>query len=92
MTMTYRVGDFVGCVDLIDEERLALPVPQRWFIAQCTPNRDQRVVKALQRRGVSAWSPTIARYLDRRTGKPAARPHLGRRVETPFPGRPNLHC
>jgi transcriptional antiterminator NusG len=83
MTMQYRKGDIVGHV-AIGSAAAELPLPRRWFIQRCTPGRDARVVARLRLFHVSAWSPSIVRYVDRLTGKPARRPHLGKRVERPF--------
>lgn len=81
--MVYAKGQFVGYV-APHAERLDVPVPRLWFIRQCLPGKDARVVERLAMLDVSAWSPTIVRHIDRRTGKVAARPHLGKRVEKPF--------
>jgi transcription antitermination factor NusG len=83
MNMVYAKGQFVGCV-AVERERLDAPVPQRWYLRQCLPGKDARVMMRLSMLGVSAWSPTIVRHIDRRTGKVARKPHLGRRVATPF--------
>ncbi|WP_240536054.1 ABC transporter substrate-binding protein [Bradyrhizobium cosmicum] len=81
--MDYYKGQFVGFVQ-VQQARLEAPVPRRWYLRQCMPGKDARVVLRLATLGVSAWSPTIVRYIDRRTRRVAAKPHLGRRIETPF--------
>lgn len=81
--MHYEVGEFVGFVAL-QGARLDMPVPQRWYIRQCMPGKDARVISRLRSLDISAWSPMFVRYIDRRTGKVAAKPHLGKRVEKPF--------
>lgn len=83
MNMVYAKGQFVANVAL-QPKRLDVPVPRLWYVRQCSPGKDARVVERLAMLEVSAWSPTIVRYIDRRTGKVAARPHLGKRVEKPF--------
>jgi hypothetical protein len=83
MNMAYKIGDFVEHVAVAGA--VAAPVePKCWFIRQCMPGKDARVIARLALLGISAWSPTIVRHIDRRTGKVAARPHLGKRVEKPF--------
>ncbi|HEX7883152.1 MAG TPA: transcription termination/antitermination NusG family protein, partial [Afipia sp.] len=64
--------------------RSEVPVPNRWYLRQCSPGCDARVIERLRMLDVSAWSPTIVRFIDRHTGKVAAKPHLGKRVEKPF--------
>lgn len=81
--MVYAKGEFVGSVAL-DRGRLDVPVPQRWYLRQCMPGTDARVITRLRLLDVCAWSPTVVRYIDRRTGKVAAKPHLGKKVEKPF--------
>lgn len=83
MNMIYRKGDFVGFVDL-SARRLELALPQRWFVRRCAPGRDAKVIEQMKLLDVSGWSPVRVRHVDRRTGKDAVRPHLGRRVESPF--------
>lgn len=81
--MQYDIGQFVGGA-AVSARRLDVPVPRRWYLRQCMPGKDARVISRLRLLDISAWSPTIVRYIDRRTGKVAARPHLGKRVERPF--------
>lgn len=81
--MVYAKGQFVGYV-AVHTQRVDVPVPRLWFIRQCQPGKDARVIERLEMLDISAWSPTVVRYIDRRTGKVAARPHLGKRVEKPF--------
>lgn len=81
--MHYVKGQFVGYVPI--EEPLSVPVsPERWFMLCVMPGRDGRVVNALTRRGACAYSPTVVRYIDRRTRLETRKPHLGKRVERPF--------
>jgi transcription antitermination factor NusG len=83
MNMHYEVGQFVGYMPI--EEPISVPVsPERWFMLGVTPGRDARVVNALTRRGACAYSPTVVRYIDRRTKVETRKPHLGKRVEKPF--------
>jgi len=51
---------------------------------QLLPGRDRRVMAELSLRNVCAWSPLIERFIDRKSGRSVARPHLGRRVISPF--------
>lgn len=81
--MIYTKGQFVAGV-AVEPRRLDVPVPQSWYIRQCMPGQDARVIARLRLLEISAWSPTIVRFIDRRTGKVAAKPHLGKRVEKPF--------
>jgi len=81
--MQYRKGEIVGYV-AVEGEQLSVPVPKRWFIRRCRPGRDRKVLARMQSQDVCGWSPIVVRYLDRRTGKPAFKPHLGRRTESPF--------
>lgn len=83
MNMQYVKGQHVGYVT-VGLERSEVPIPQRWYLRQCSPGCDARVIERLRMLDVSAWSPTIVRFIDRRTGKVAAKPHLGKRVEKPF--------
>lgn len=83
MNMHYEKGQFVGYVTVAGP-RSEVPVPNRWYLRQCSPGCDARVIERLRMLDVSAWSPTIVRFIDRRTGKVAAKPHLGKRVEKPF--------
>lgn len=81
--MHYVKGQFVGYVPM--EEPMSVPVsPERWFMLGVTPGRDARVVNALTRRGACAYSPTVVRYVDRRTKLESRKPHLGKRVERPL--------
>lgn len=81
--MHYEIGQFVGCVPIA--EPVAVPVaPARWCMLSVTPGRDARVVRRLLDRGICAYSPTIVRYVDRRTKIESRKPHLGKRVERPF--------
>ncbi|MFB6460467.1 transcription termination/antitermination protein NusG [Bradyrhizobium tunisiense] len=81
--MHYEIGQFVGYVPA--DEPVAVPVaPQRWCMLSVTPGRDARVVRRLLERGICAYSPTIVRYVDRRTKIESRKPHLGKRVERPF--------
>jgi hypothetical protein len=83
MNMHYEMGQFVGYMPI--EEPISVPVsPERWFMLGVTPGRDARVVNALTRRGACAYSPTVVRYIDRRTKVESRKPHLGKRVERPF--------
>jgi transcription antitermination factor NusG len=83
MNMQYVRGQFVGYVPI--EEPISVPsAPKRWYILCVTPGRDGRVVDALKRRGACAYSPTVVRYIDRRTRLETRKPHVGKRVEKPF--------
>lgn len=83
MNMHYEIGQFVGMVPAA--EPVAVPVtPERWCMLSVTPGRDARVVRRLLDRGICAYSPTIVRYIDRRTKIESRKPHLGKRVERPF--------
>lgn len=77
----YHKGQHVGFVEL---RRLETPLPKRWYVRRCMPGRDGRVIEHARRLDVCAWSPLRVRYVDRQTGKDAIRPHLGRRVASPF--------
>lgn len=83
MNMRYEIGQFVGYEPLA--EPVAVPAaPERWFMLSVTPGRDARVVRRLLDRGICAYTPTIVRYVDRRTKIESRKPHLGKRVERPF--------
>ncbi|WP_209311888.1 transcription termination/antitermination protein NusG [Bradyrhizobium frederickii] len=83
MNMHYEIGQFVGYEPIA--EPVAVPVtPARWCILSVTPGRDARVARRLLDRGICAYSPTIVRYVDRRTKIESRKPHLGKRVERPF--------
>lgn len=78
----YQVGQHVGFVDV--DRRLELPLPKMFFILRVTPGRDGKVIDALRLRDVSAWSPREVRTVDRRTGREARKPHLGRTIVKPM--------
>lgn len=81
--MIYKIGDFVGYVPI--EEALCVPAaPQTWRVLQVMPGRDAKVMKAFGERCISGWSPIITHFVQRGSGAPARRPHLGRRIEKPF--------
>lgn len=81
--MVYKIGDFVEYVATTD--RQAVPaMPQSWRVLQVMPGRDAKVIKAFGERCISGWSPTVVHFLQRGTGAPARKPHLGRRIERPF--------
>lgn len=81
--MHYEIGQFVGYESIA--EPAAVPVaPEYWCMLSVTPGRDARVVRRLMDRGVCAYSPTIVRYIDRRTRVESRKPHLGKRVERPL--------
>lgn len=75
---SHRIGDVVGYVKIV--RRLEVPLPQKFFILRVTPGRDAKVIAALEHRDISAWSPRLVRFRDRRTGNDARAPHLGRRI------------
>ncbi|UGY23197.1 ABC transporter substrate-binding protein [Bradyrhizobium septentrionale] len=83
MNMHYQIGQFVGHITA-DERPVSVPLPASWYLLQVTPGRDARVMQAFDRGGLSGYSPTIARTVDRRTGVEARQPHLGRRIVRPF--------
>ncbi|MGY3527709.1 transcription termination/antitermination NusG family protein [Bradyrhizobium sp. USDA 4452] len=83
MNMHYVKGQIVDYVT-VEDGRSEVPVPNRWYLRHCSPGCDARVIERLRMLDVSAWSPTVVRFIDRRTGKVAAKPHLGKRVEKPF--------
>ncbi|MDE2468230.1 MAG: ABC transporter substrate-binding protein [Bradyrhizobium sp.] len=83
MNMIHRIGEIVGYV-AVGGEQLSVPVPRRWFVRRCQPGRDRKVLSRMEKQGVCGWAPILVRYLDRKTGKPAFKPHLGRRTESPF--------
>lgn len=83
MNMHYEIGQFVGYVSAADR-RLAVPLPQLWYILKVTPGRDGKVMQAFWQRNISAYRPTIVRTVDRRTGAEARRPHLGKTIIKAF--------
>lgn len=83
MSMQYFKGQFVGYVPTRDLE--AVPAsPQSWRVLQVNPGRDAKVIKAFGERCISGWSPIVVHFVQRGSGAPARKPHLGRRVEKPF--------
>ncbi len=81
--MPYEIGQFVGYI-AADERPISVPLPTSWYILQVTPGRDAPVMQALRQRHVSAYWPTVARTVDRRTGGEARRSHLGRTIIKAF--------
>lgn len=77
----YQKGQYVG---IGWRPRLELPLPSSWYVLRVQPGRDGKVMKAFSDRDVSAYSPTIVRSIDRRSGADARRPHLGRKVVRPM--------
>ncbi|MGY4259741.1 transcriptional antiterminator NusG [Bradyrhizobium sp. USDA 4516] len=83
MNMQYRKGQIVGYVEA--SGRLSVPAtPESWRVLQVMPGRDAKVIKAFGERCISGWSPTVVHFVERGSGQPARRPHLGRRIEKPF--------
>lgn len=75
----YVKGQHVGFVD-VSCGRAEVPLPRRWYVLQVKTGRDAKVMEAFDQRGVCGYSPTITRFVDRRTGGDARASHLGRRV------------
>lgn len=79
---TYRKGEAAGFVEI--ERRLELPLPRLFFILQVIAGRESKVIEAYRRRDISAYSPRIVRFVDRRDGVEARAPHLGKTIVRPW--------
>jgi hypothetical protein len=65
--MHYKIGDHVGFVDLAsDAGPIEMPLPRRWFILRVYPNRESKVMRAFNWRGISAYLPLYVRTIDRK--------------------------
>ncbi|MGN8547650.1 transcription termination/antitermination protein NusG [Bradyrhizobium sp. 13971] len=84
MNMQYRKGQIVGYVPISDEFAAVPMTPACWHLLRVTPGRDVRVMRAFEERGFSGWSLTVTSVVNRKTGRDARRPHLGRKIVRPF--------
>lgn len=65
----YKKGEFVGMVDLSQfAGPIDVPIPKRWYMLRVFPNREFKVMKTFEQRGISGWLPllttmqTVTRY------------------------------
>lgn len=58
MNTEYVKGQIVGYVP-IDDEPIAVPIPECWYILQVHPGREFKVMKKFRQHYISGWLPLI---------------------------------
>lgn len=67
---TYRIGDVVGFVDLVEKRKpVEAPVPQLWYVLQTWPGKETKVMEKLVDWGVDAYCPRVRKTVIRRGRK-----------------------
>lgn len=81
--MNYQIGDHVGFVDLIEEQRAEFPISltSRWFCAMTNPNCQARAALGLHELGYRSFYPKVRRWVTHaRVRKAKDKPLLGRYI------------
>lgn len=81
--LLYKIGDFVGFVDLIEEKRAEFPISDtsRWYCAVTNPNCQARAALGLHELGYRTFYPKVKRWVTHARVKQAKeRPLLGRYI------------
>jgi transcription antitermination factor NusG len=83
MTATYEIGQVVGFVDLIQDDRIDFPISPtaKWFCAVTNPNCQARAALGLHELGYRTFYPKVRRWVSHaRTKQAKDKPLLGRYI------------
>lgn len=81
--MTYEIGQHVGFVDLIHDDRIDFPISStaKWFCAVTNPNCQARAALGLHELGYRTFYPKVRRWVSHaRTKQAKDKPLLGRYI------------
>ncbi|WP_315804048.1 transcription termination/antitermination protein NusG [Bradyrhizobium sp. SZCCHNS3002] len=64
---TYRIGEVVGIVDLVEKRQPVEPrTPRLWYVLQTWPGKEAKVMRKLDDRGITAYCPRVRKTRMRR--------------------------